>query len=605
MSLAAPKLRLPGPRPWTTFATRLRSLIRQEELGLITLAVLAGALAGCAVTALSQAARMLHVVLFDLDAYGFVSAMGALNRPWHVAIPMLGGLLLGLVSRLLLLWRRRRPVDPIEANALHGGRMSVIDSLLIAGQTLISNGFGASVGLEAAYTQVGSGLASWIGARCNLRRSDLRTLVGAGSAGAIGAAFGAPLTGAFYAFELIIGSYTPFGLAPVVAASISGVLVARALGAGESFIGRIASDVTLQGSTMAALLLLALTCAALGIGIMRAVGGVEWALKRVRLPPVLQPALGGCLLGALALVTPHVLSAGHGAFTELLHSAAPPLGIVALTLLLKAAASALSIGCGFRGGLFFASLYLGALLGKTFYGLLLLVGPALPIDDTTCAIVGMAALSVAVVGGPLTMSFLALETTGDFPLSILILAAVTVVSVIVRRTFGYSFATWRLHLRGESIKSAQDVGWIRGLTVRQLMRPDVPTIFADVSIASFVATHPLGSAHWVVATDPFDRYVGMVSVASAHTVTSHAEQARQRVTALLQHEGTALTPDLNVREAARLFEESQSETLAVVSSHSDRSVVGLLSEAHVLRRYTEELDKVRQDLSGEKWLGES
>ncbi len=604
MTLATPKVRLATERPWTIFATRLRGLIRQEELGLITLAVLAGAIAGGAVTVISQIARMMHIVLFDLDGRGSVSAMTAMHKPWHLAIPMLGGLLLGLVSRLIASWRRRRPVDPIEANALHGGRMSVTDSLLIAGQTLLSNGCGASVGLEAAYTQVGSGFASWIGTRCNLRRADLRTLVGAGSAGAIAAAFGAPLTGAFYAFELIIGSYTPFGLAPVVAASISGVLVARAFGNGESFIGQMASDASLQGGTMVALLLLALTCAAIGIGIMRTVSVVEWAVKRGRIPSFLQPALGGCLLGGLALVTPHVLSAGHGAFEALLHNAPPPLVLVALTLLLKACASALSIGCGFRGGLFFASLYLGALVGKLFYGLLLLFGPALPMDDTTCAIVGMAALSVTVVGGPLTMSFLALETTGDFPLSILILAATTVVSVIVRRTFGYSFATWRLHLRGESIKSAQDVGWIRGLTVRQLMRPDVPTIFADVGIASLVDAHPLGSTYWIVATDPFDRYVGMVSVAAAHAAMSDAELAKGHVTALLQHQGTALTPDLNIREAARLFEESQSETLAVVSSRSDRSVVGLLSEAHLLRRYTEELDKARHDLSGEKWIGE-
>ena len=482
--------------------------------------------------------------------------------------------------------------------------MSVVDSLVIAGQTLISNGFGASVGLEAAYTQLGSGLASRLGTRFNLRRADLRTLVGAGSAGAIAAAFGAPLTGAFYAFELIIGSYTPFGLAPVIAASISGVLVSRALGVGESFVGQIASDVTLQGGTMAALLLLALACALIGIGVMRLVGTVEWLLKRLGLPPYLQPAFGGLVLGGLATVSPHVLSAGHGAFTEVLHGASIGFASLATGLVLKALASAVSIGCGFRGGLFFASLYLGALIGKVFYALLVLYAPALPIDGTTCAIVGMASLSVAIVGGPLTMSFLALETTGDFPLAILILAAATVVSVIVRRTFGYSFATWRLHLRGESIKSAQDVGWIRGLTVQQLMRPDMATVFADVSIASFIAAHPLGSTHWVVATDPFDRYVGMVSVADAHAATSDAERSKELVTTLLQHQATALTPDLNIREAARRFEESQSETLAVVSSRSDRSVVGLLTGAHVLRRYTEELDRARQDLSGEKWLGE-
>ena len=593
-----------SPGAGSSFGARLRILIRQEELGLITLAVVSGAVAGAAVTALSHAARLMHIGLYGLDRHGALSGLDRLHTPWHAAIPAVGGLILGLASRRLSLWRQRRPVDPIEANALQGGRMSLVDSLLIGGQTLVSNGFGASVGLEAAYTQLGSGFASWIGARFNLRRADLRTLVGAGAAGAIGAAFGAPLTGAFYAFELIIGSYTPFGLAPVVAASIAGVLVAQALGTGESFIGQIASDVTLQGSTMIALLLLALVCAALGIGIMRLVSLVESLFKRSRVPPFLQPAAGGAALGAMALVTPHVLSAGHGAFTTLLHSAPPPILALGTTLLLKAVASAVSIGSGFRGGLFFASLFLGALVGKSFSILILLAGVILPIDDTTFAIVGMAAMSVTIVGGPLTMSFLALETTGDFPLSILILAAATLVSVIVRRTFGYSFATWRLHLRGESIKSGQDVGWIRGLTVRRLMRPDVETTFADVSIATFVASHPLGSAYWVVATDPFGRYAGMVAVAEAHTVTADSERSKDPVRSLLHHTQTVLTPDLNIREAARIFERSESEALAVTAGASDPSVIGLLSEAHVLRRYTEELDKARQDLSGEKWIGE-
>ena len=119
----------------------------------------------------------------------------------------------------------KRPVDPIEANALHGGRMSIRDSLIVALQTIVSNGFGASVGLEAGYTQMVAGIASRLGINFRLRRADLRMLVGCGAAGAIAAAFGAPLTGAFYGFELIIGTYTAATLAPVLTASIVGVLV--------------------------------------------------------------------------------------------------------------------------------------------------------------------------------------------------------------------------------------------------------------------------------------------------------------------------------------------------------------------------------------------
>jgi CIC family chloride channel protein len=589
---------------WRLVLTRTRALFRQGEAGLILLSILAGAAAGAGVTLLSDGARLLHISLYGLGADGSVSAMGTLRSPWQALIPAAGGLLLGLASRLILRWRPRRPVDPIEANALQGGRMSLIDSLLISAQTLLSNGFGASVGLEAAYTQLGSGFASRLGASFKLRRADMRTLVGAGAAGAISAAFGAPLTGAFYAFELIIGSYTPFGLAPVISAAIAGRLVSQQFGTGESFIGQIASNVTLQGGVITAVLALALICAAIGIAVMRLVAVVEDLFKRSRLPAFLQPAAGGLVLGAMALSTPHVLSAGHGALTELLHGVPPAMAVLATALCLKALASSISIGSGFRGGLFFASLYLGGITGKLFFSLILMFDPSLPLDDTACAITGMAALSAAVIGGPLTMSFLALETTQDFRFSILILAAATLVSFIVRRSFGYSFATWRLHLRGESIKSGQDVGWIRGLTVRRLMRGNVETVPAAMTITEFTEAHPLSSGHWIVATGPAGTYAGMVSVMEAHSAASESGQGAQPLAILLRHTETMLEPDMNIREAARLFESSESEALAVTSGDPGKTVAGFLTEAALLRRYTEELDKARQDLSGESWIGE-
>ena len=106
--------------------------------------------------------------------------------------------------------------------------MSARDSLFVGFQSMISNGVGASVGLEAAYAQLGAYAASLAGATLNLRRSDLRTFVGAGAGAGIAAAFGAPLTGAFYAFEIIIGSYTVSNIAPVVGAALAGALVTRA-----------------------------------------------------------------------------------------------------------------------------------------------------------------------------------------------------------------------------------------------------------------------------------------------------------------------------------------------------------------------------------------
>ena len=243
---------------------------------------------------------------------------------------------------------------------------------------------------------------------------------------------------------------------------------------------------------------------------MYGVSQCEAALIWLRLPTYLRPALGGLVVGALALVSPQVLSSGHGA----IHMAAmidSPLRNVLLLFLLKAAASMVSLGSGFRGGLFFASLLLGALGGRLFAEAFSVAWPAFALDPHVYAIIGMGAFSVSVIGGPLTMTFIALETTGDLWLTTAVLVAVIVSAQVTREAFGYSFATWRFHLRGESIRSAADVGWLRDLTVRRMMRPDVRTVPANTTLSRFRTAFPLGSNTHVVAVDENKHYAGIAA----------------------------------------------------------------------------------------------
>ena len=141
---------------------------------------------------------------------------------------------------------------------------------------------------------------------------------------------------------------------------------------------------------------------------------------------------------------------------------------------LKALATALTIGSGFTGGLFFASLLLGAPIGKALAMPMEWLMPGMLSPDAL-AIIGMSAFGVAVIGGPLTMTFLALEVTGKFAIGVLALATSMTSSLVARWTSGYWFSTWRFHLRGETIRSAHDVGWLRNLTVDRLMRRDMTT----------------------------------------------------------------------------------------------------------------------------------
>src|SRR6185437_16066767 len=128
---------------------------------------------------------------------------------------------------------------------------------------------------------------------------------------------------------------------------------------------------------------------------------------------------------------------------------------------------------------------------------------------------------------------------------------------------------------------------------------------SDQKIADFMEAFPLGSTQWVVATDSSGRYAGLVSVTDVHLSVSNGEDPTLSIDGLLRHENDVLLPSMNIKHAANLFERSEGEALAVLDDPLHRRVVGMLTEAHVLRRYTEELDKARRDLAGEKWLGEA
>jgi CIC family chloride channel protein len=144
---------------------RLRAFVRAHETSLIILAAIVGIIGGLAVAAMSMAVEVLHVLLFDLEMGDRLSSQYRIEPLRALLVPSLGGLFLGLAFLLLLRWRPAREIDPIEANALHGGRMSFRGSVIVASQTVWSSGVGASVGLEAGYTQLASGLAASLGRR--------------------------------------------------------------------------------------------------------------------------------------------------------------------------------------------------------------------------------------------------------------------------------------------------------------------------------------------------------------------------------------------------------------------------------------------------------
>ncbi|MBV1701223.1 MAG: chloride channel protein [Hyphomicrobiales bacterium] len=576
---------------------RVRAFVRSDEIGILITALIIGVLSGTTVAMVSAFTQKVHEVLFNLAPGQRLSALTVRPNLLVFLAPAVGGILLGVFAYFTRPWTKRPLIDPIEANALFGGRLALSDSLVVLGQNIISNGFGASIGLEAGYTQIAAGLASRIGVSLQVRRSDLRLLLGCGAAAAIATAFNAPLTGSFYAFELIIGAYTVASLLPVVASALVAVFTARALVGNLPLIAIEDPGVTIHGNYLIAFVL-GLFSAGLGIIVMQCVTTVETMSRRSKIPVFYRPILGGLFVGLAALIAPSVLSAGHGAM-HLTVSERSSITALTVLIVLKILAASVSIGTGFRGGLFFASLFMGSIFGKIFA----LVGtglfPALHLASPLYSIVGMSALTVAVIGGPMTMTFMALEMTGDFQITALVLVAVLASSMLVRRVFGYSFATWRFHLRGENIRSAHDIGWMRNLTVKRLMRTGVTTVLQSMPLHDFQHDYPLGSAQRIVVLDDKERYAGLVLVNEAYAVDLE-HNADLTVKDVMRYTNDFLLPEMNAKQAVTLFDKVESEELAVLDTSASRRVIGLLTEAHTLRRYSEELDRIRRDAQGER-----
>ena len=594
----APRLRLGGRRGGPV-ASAAWIAFRNSEMALILLAGVLGLGAGLSVVMLRVSVTAIHSALFGIPWGGHLSDGFSLDWWQVVFVPCVGGLVVGGAAWVIKRRRPRETVDAIEANALFGGRMSLTDSLNLALLTVLSGGCGASVGLEAAYTQVGAGLCSNVGSRLSLRRDDMRTLVGCGAAAAIAAAFDAPLAGAFYAFELIIGNYSIGNLAPVLLAALSGTFVAREF-LGEDLAFATSRAVHLTTTDYLLFVPEGLGAAGLGMIVMQGVTATEQWMRRQAIPPWVRPPIGGLVVGIVALIYPRVLGSGHGGIVANLHFTfdLPYLcGLVAA----KIAASAISIGVGFRGGLFSSSLFLGTLFGGAVVMSLNVVAPSFDADPLVYTLVGMGAVGAAIVGAPITMILLVLESTRDFAATVGVTVGVIAATVAVRRWFGYSFATWRFHLRGLKITGAEDIGWIDSLTIGRVMRRDGKTVPTEMSVAAMRKAFPPGAIPQLFATED-GRLVGTIDPADlwAPDLGGIPEEV-SAADLMLPVEATLLATD-NLQSSLKKFSEAKLEILPVVEDPDGLQLIGYLTEAEALKSYSRELERHRSDTIGEARL---
>ncbi len=585
---------------WARRLLLLQGRLRSNEPTQILVCAVIGAVIGALVAGLHWLVEWTHEIAFNLSADQTLSAGIGVDPNRILIVPALGGLILGVGALVMRRYRPNDVVDPIEANALHGGRMSIKDSVRLTIATLWSNGSGVSVGMEAGYSQIGAAILAKAGQYFRLRREDQRIFVAAGAGAAIAAAFNTPLAGAFYGYELILGGYAVRALAPIAAAALTATLAMRVI-MHPDVLFVVMDFVPIQQWFYWLFAAMGVLAAGFSVLAMRSVTWSERLLKRIPLPQWLRPAVGGILVSAIAILVPQVLGSGHGAI-QLLFDKDPGLLVLSILLVTKLVASGISLGAGFRGGMFSTSLLLGALFGAVFAQSLSALVPALGGHQAAVMMVGMASVAAATIGAPLTMVFLVLEGTGNFPVTVAVLVGVVIASTIVRLSFGYSFSTWRFHQRGIGIRSPHDIGWLADLTVGRLMRTDPKVVLDTTPQRELREKFPPGSAKHVFVVSETGKLVGTLDMAAIHDQSQDEALDSRFAREFATHGDFFLLPYENVRSALSRFEEKEVEILPVVDSPDDKAIIGFLNEQYALRRYNQELERRRNADLGERDL---
>ena len=577
---------------------RIGRLARHEQVILSILALFIGLIGGGCAIVFREGISMVQLASFGF-ASERVHTLAAALPWWHILLVTTGGgLVVGLMVRFLLPGRRPEGVaDVIAAGALRGGRMPLRNGLTVALVSAVSLGTGASTGREGPVVHLGATMSSFVAEKLHLGRALSRTLLACGVATAVSASFNAPIAGVFFALEVVLGHYSLSAFAPVVIASVTGTVFSRIhFGDFPAFILPV-SDIT-SFFEFPAFAMLGIVSAVVAVAFIRMVALVAAVIGDTPIPTWLRPAIGGLLVGLIALFFPQVLGVGYEA-TDMALNGQLALHMLLILLFAKGLATATCLGCGFGGGVFSPSLFLGAMTGGAFGVIATSAFPELSSGHTAYTLIGMGAVAGAVLGAPISTILIVFELTGNYALTIAVMVATVLASVVTRYLHGESFFHWQLAARGISLEGAREQRLLETINVSDIMRKDYVAVDPAAPMAE-VRRQLMRSHHGTVFVIDGDGVLhGTITLAdladAAFDTSIDVLLNAQDVTHL---HPLALDVDDDLGKAFRLMEGEDEDHVPVVENHKTMEIVGIVHQRDVMHAHS------RAILTGRESSGE-
>jgi CIC family chloride channel protein len=593
-------------------AAALARLLGGGHLFILLVAIACG-LAGAVGAALFRWLIGLFEAFFFGGVDGFVHALGAgipleageqrdaargLPRLLLVAIPALGGAIVGP-----LIWRFAREArghgipGVMEAVATRGGvirpRVAVLKTLASA----LSIGSGGSVGREGPIVQIGAAIGSAIGQWLRVPSRQLRTIVGCGAAAGVAATFNAPVAGALFAAEVIVGDFAGSRFGPVVVAAVVATVISRAwLGDHAAF--PMHGEEFLAGGPLEILCFMALgvLAGAVGVAFTKTLYLTEDVFARIRAPEWSKAALGGLCIGVIALGFPHVMGVGYETIRDALAGNAPALLLAALVVL-KIVATSVTLGSGGSGGVFGPSLFIGAMTGGWFGAVLNGALPGTLSASGVYALVAMGAVVASTTHAPLSAIVILLELTQRIDVLPPVMAACVVSTLVARRLSAESIYTMDLLRRGVDIAREEEPNVLKHLFVRDVVDRAPGVVPASATLQQLMVIVANSDHSELFVVNERADLLGVIPFAELRRTLHEQEHLHGLIVAgdIAQLPRATLTEEENLDAVMHLFSSENLEELPVVDRDDARQLIGCVRKRDVIAAYNREV--MRRDLA--------
>ncbi|KAA3614452.1 MAG: CBS domain-containing protein [Planctomycetota bacterium] len=565
------------------------SLKRTTTVYMVMVATLIGVLGGLGAVGFRYLIQFLQSLAWLTQDYqlDWIASL-----PWYhvVLVPAAGGFLVGSIVSLFAREAKGHGVPEVmEAVALRSGRIRprVVAAKALASSLCIASG--GSVGREGPIVQIGSAIGSTVGQWLRVSPRRLRTLVGCGAAAGVAATFNAPVAGALFAVEVILGDFGVPQFSPIVISSVVATVISRHyMGDLPAFeIPAYSMEHPMELLAYAGLGVLA---GLVAIVFIRGLHGAEDLFDAVKLPLAFKAAVGGMLVGAIALLFPGILGVGYEEMNRALLEE-PAAKFLLFLLLAKLLAVSITIGSGGSGGIFAPSLFLGAVLGGAVGWAMQRWFPGSVGEQGAYALVGMGAVVASTTHAPITAIVILFELTNDYRIILPLMISCIAGTLLASRLHPESIYTIKLLRRGVKLRSGQDVNLLKRIPLAEILRRDVPTIASNVRLGQLLEPLLNQEIPCLYVVDEKGVLHGTITLQQLRPLLRDLESVKDLLIAedVSQTQWPAVMEDQSLDHILQRLDYEYRDELPVVDLQG--KLVGLVRLEDVLARYRKELFK--------------